>query len=232
MTPGSSLSAHVLEQFLIQSKATHAVASLRLQGAPPRLLGDLRIHGFRPGSVLELSGLRVREAVPAEGTPVTLTVILGEEVLSLESVLLAPLQEAGAPSVLRLAWPTDTARLHPRRDMRVAAPDQAPLRARVDLAGRRLDALLVNLTETGVGLAFRETLLVDLHASIDIDADLPDGAILRCPGEVRHLTVLDGQDYPTRLGVVLHPRADTNLEPMHRFIQARRADRSQTLRHT
>jgi hypothetical protein len=45
---------------------------------------------------------------------------------------------------------------------------------------------------------------------------------------VRHLTYLEGQDYPTRLGVVLQPEADTDLEPMHRFIQERRTDRSHT----
>jgi len=108
----------------------------------------------------------------------------------------------------------------------VAGPDQSPLKVRVTLGDRRLDALLVNLTETGVGLAFEESLLVDLHASVEIDAELPDGAILHCPGEVRHLSILEGQDHPTRLGIVLHPLPDTDLEPIHRFIQARRTDRS------
>ena len=46
----SFLSAHVLEQFLIQARLTRAVASLRLQKANSRLLGDLRIHSFRAGS--------------------------------------------------------------------------------------------------------------------------------------------------------------------------------------
>lgn len=230
MGHASYLSPPVLEQFLIQARLTKAVASLRLRGANTRLLGDLRIHAFRAGSALELSGLSPRDAVPDEGTPVTLTVLLGEQVLTLESILLSPLVDGTGGAVLRLDWPRESARLHPRREMRVAAPEQAPLKASVGLAGRRMDALLVNLTETGVGLAFQETLMVDLHAPVEIDATLPDGAVLHCPGEVRHLTYLEGQDFPTRLGVVLKPGPGIDLEPIHRFIQARRADRSQALR--
>lgn len=226
----STLSAPVLEQFLIQARLTKAVASLRLQGTNSRLLGDLRIHSFRPGSTLELSGLHVRDAMPIEGTSVTLTVLLGEEVVTLDSLLLAPLQDETGDPLLRLDWPRESAQLHRRRDMRVAAPEQAPLKVRVDLGGRTLDALLVNLTETGVGLALDEPLMVDLHAPVVIDAKLPDGSILHCPGEVRHLAYLEGQDYPTRLGVVLHPGPDVDLEPIHRFIQARRTDRSQSFR--
>ncbi|MFN7959383.1 MAG: PilZ domain-containing protein [Holophagaceae bacterium] len=224
------LSPPVLEQFLHQARLTKAVASLRLQDANARLLGDLRIHGFRTGSALELSGLHARDSVPAEGTAVTLTVLLGEEVLTLESLLLPSTQEESAGTLLRLDWPHESARLHRRRDVRVAGPDQAPLNVRIDLGGRQLQALLVNLTETGVGLALKEPLMVDLHAQVDIDAELPDGAVLRCPGEVLHLTYLEGQDYPMRLGVVLQPRPDTDLEPIHRFIQARRTDRSQSFR--
>ncbi len=224
----SFLSAHVLEQFLIQARLTRAVASLRLQKANSRLLGDLRIHSFRAGATLELSGLHARDLVPVEGTPVTLTVLLGDEVLSLESELLAPIQDEGGHTLLHLRWPHEPAHLHRRRDMRVAGPDQSPLKVRVTLGDRTLEALLVNLTETGVGLAFEETLMVDLHAAVEIDAELPDGAILHCPGEVRHLNFLEGQDYPTRLGIVLHPLPGTDLEPIHRFIQARRTDRSHT----
>jgi len=230
MGHASSLSAPVLEQFLIQARLTRAVASLRLQGPTPRLLGDLHIHSYRAGSALDLSGLHARDLVPAEGTPVTLTVLLGEEVLTLESLLLPSLPDDSGNTLLRLAWPHVAARLHPRRDMRVAAPDQAPLRVQVDLAGRHLDAMLVNLTETGVGIALQEVLMVDLHAPVEINAELPDGAVLHCPGEVRHLTYLEGQAYPTRLGIILHPLADADLDPIHRFIQARRTDRSQGFR--
>ena len=222
----STLSAPVLEQFLIQARLTKAVASLRLQGGSSRLLGDLRIHTFRPGSTLELSGLHARDAVPTEGTPVTLTILLGEEVLTLESLLLPSLPDEAGDTLLCLDWPHEPAQLHRRRDMRVAAPEQPPLRVRVGLGGRVLDAMLVNLTETGVGLALEEVLMVDLHAPVDIDAELPDGSVLHCPGEVRHLAYLEGQDFPTRLGVVLLPSPGTDLEPIHRFIQARRTDRS------
>ncbi|HJV49561.1 MAG TPA: PilZ domain-containing protein [Geothrix sp.] len=230
MGHASHLSASVLEQFLIQARLTKAVASLRLQGPNSRLLGDLHILAFRVGAVLELAGLHVRDSVPPGGTPVTLTLLLGEEVLTLESTLLPPATDEAGATLLRLAWPQEPARLHRRRDVRVAAPDQSPLKVRVGLEGQQLDALLVNLTETGVGLAFDKPLIVDLHATVDIDAELPDGALLHCPGEVRHLTYLEGQEYPTRLGVVLQPLPGTDLDSVHRFIQARRTDRSQGFR--
>jgi hypothetical protein len=226
----SLLTASVLEQFLIQARATKAVASLRLQSASARLLGDLRLQAFRPGSTLELSGLHARDSVPSEGMPVTLTILLGDDVLTLESLLLPPTQDPLGNTVLRLDWPHEAARLHHRRDMRFAAPDQSPLKVRVGLGDRQYDALLVNLTETGVGLALEETMLVDLHTTVEIDAELPDGTILCCPAEVKHLTYLEGQDYPTRLGLVLTPAPGTDLEPIHRFIQARRTDRSHTTR--
>ena len=228
MAQESFLSAPVLEQFLLQARFTRAVASLRLQEAHARLLGDLRIHRFRAGVDLELSGLHPRDQVPEEGTSVTLTILLGDEVLSLDATLLEPGLDAGGAVLLRLHWPTAAAHLHRRRDMRVAGPDQSPLKARVTLGTRTLDALVVNLTESGVGLALAESLRVELHDRVDIDATLPDGAHLSCPGEVRHITHLEDQAYPTRLGVVLAPPADMDMEPIHRFIQARRTDRSHT----
>jgi PilZ domain len=226
MSPASTLSAPVLEQFLLQAQFTRAMASLRLHDANARLVGDLHIQGLRPGSSLSLSGLHTRDTVPQVGTLVTLTVLLGDEVLTLESCLQAPVHHADGSTLLILDWPSESAHLHHRRDVRVAGPDQSPLKAKVLLDGRSLDALLVNLTETGVGLALEESLLVELHATVQIDADLPGDIHLSCPGEVRHLTYLEGQPYPTRLGVVLSPLPGTDLEPIHRFIQARRTDRS------
>ena len=74
--------------------------------------------------------------------------------------------------------------------------------------------------------------MVDLHAQVELFAELPDGAVLRCSGEVRHLTYLEGYEYPTRLGLVLRPQGDTELAPIHRFIQTRRTDRSQSFRQS
>jgi hypothetical protein len=232
MGQASFLSPAVLEQFLVQAHLTRAVASLRLRGGNSKLLGDLHIHAHRMDANIELTGLHPRDTIPPEGTPVTLTLLLGDEVLTLESILLSPHKDGGGGTLLRLAWPQEPARRHRRRDVRVAAPEQAPLKAWVDLAGRHLEALLVNLTETGVGLAFKEPLMVELHAAVNIDAELPDGAILRCPGEVRHLSYQEGMDHPTRLGVILHPGPETDLGPIHRFIQARRTDRSHSFRQT
>jgi hypothetical protein len=224
------LTSPVLEQFLVQSRLTKAVTSLRLQGPTSRLLGDLRVQAFRPGVNLELTGLHARDTVPAEGTPVTLTILLGDEVLTLESVLLPPTPDELGNAVLCLEWPQQPARLHHRRDVRVAGPDQSPVKVQVSLDGRHYQALLVNLTETGVGLALEVPLIVELHTVVQIDAELPDGTALRCPAEVRHLNYLEGQDHPTRLGLVLTPAPGTDMEPIHRFIQARRTDRSHTFR--
>ena len=230
MGHASLLNASVLEQFLIQARLTKAVVSLRLHGGGSRLLGDLHLQSFKPGASLALSGLHARDSVPAEGMPVTLTILLGDDVLTLESTLLPPTQDKLGNTVLRLDWPHESARLHHRRDVRVAAPDQSPLKVRVTLGGHQYGALLVNLTETGVGLALEDALMIELHTSVDIDAELPDGTALHCPAEVRHLTYLDGQEFPTRLGLVLTPAPGTDLEPIHRFIQARRTDRSQRFR--
>jgi hypothetical protein len=230
MGHASRLTALVLEQFLIQARLTKAPVSLRLLGAGSRLLGDMRLMTFHPGSSLQLSGLNARDSVPPEGMPVTLTILLGEEVLTLESKLLPAIQDKSGNTIMRLEWPQDSARLHHRRDVRVAAPDQSPLKVQVTLASRRHDALLMNLTETGVGLALQDALMVDLHTLVEIDAELPDGTLLRCPAEVRHLTIIEGQDYPTRLGLVLAPGPDTDIDSVHRFIQVRRTDRSQSIR--
>lgn len=225
MAQDLSLSAPVLEQFLIQARFTKAVASLRLHDEHARLLGDLRVRTFRPGAFIELAGLHPRDQVPPQGTGVTLTVLLGDEVLTLDATLLAPRhRESG--TMLRLEWPREHTALHRRRDMRAAGPDQSPLQASVTVGGRCLEARLVNLTEASVGLAFEESLQVDLHERVEIAATLPDGGSLCCPAEVRHLTYLEGQPFPTRLGVVLTPEPGCDLEPVHRFIQARRTDRS------
>ena len=125
MGHASLLNASVLEQFLIQARLTKAVVSLRLHGAGSRLLGDLHLQSFKPGASLALSGLHARDSVPAEGMPVTLTILLGDDVLTLESTLLPPTQDKLGNTVLRLDWPHESARLHHRRDVRVAAPDHA-----------------------------------------------------------------------------------------------------------
>ena len=87
---------------------------------------------------------------------------------------------------------------------------------------------LLPLAPLPIGHLAMPRLRVELHDRVDIDATLPDGAHLNCPGEVRHITHLEDQAYPTRLGVVLTPPADMDMEPIHRFIQARRTDRSHT----
>lgn len=228
MASGATLTDLALHQLLQEAVDTQAPASLRPEGSP-RLLGDLRLVAFEAGETLDVEGIRPRDQVPATGGPATLSILVGSELLSLDGELLSITPREGGTARLRLGWPQD-ARLHRRADVRVAAPEQAPLRVQVRLGGKSREALLVNLTETGAGLAFPEVFMVDLHTPIEIHATLPGGIPLHCAGEVRHLTILEGQDHPTRLGVVLQPAAEGDLEPMRRFIQARRMDRSQRFR--
>ena len=113
------------------------------------------------------------------------------------------------PYLLYPQYPQQKAHLHRRRDMRVAGPDQSPLKVQVTLGDRKLEALLVNLTETGVGLAFEEAVMVDLHAAVEIDAELPDGAILTAYGRAyRCLPTPDDQIGPPRDIVLVRWRMD------------------------
>ena len=228
MASGATLTELALTQLLQEALETLAPASFRPDGST-RLLGDLHLSALEPGESLTLAGAHRRDRLPAPGTAGVLSILIGQELLSLSLEILSILRCEDGTHQLRLGWPLD-AHLHRRADIRVAAPAQTPLRATVTLGDQRLDALLVNLTETGVGLAFPGVLMVELHAHLELEAMLPGGIPLHCPGEVCHLTVLEGAEYPTRLGVVLHPRAEADLEPMRRFIQARRMDRSQSFR--
>jgi hypothetical protein len=228
MASGATLTDLALNQLLQEALETHAPASFRSDGST-RLLGDLHLAALAPGESLDLAGAHRRDRLPAPGSAGVLSILVGQELLSLAEEVQEILHCEDGTHQVRLGWPLD-AHLHRRADIRVAAPAQAPLQATVMIGNQRLDALLVNLTETGVGLAFPGVLMVDLHAHLELDAMLPGGIPLHCPGEVCHLTVLEGAEYPTRLGVVLHPLAEGDLEPMRRFIQARRMDRSQSFR--
>lgn len=230
MASGATLTDLALRQLLEEALETQAPASLR-PGDSPRLLGDLRLASLVPGEYLDVAGIHRRDRLPAPGSAATLSILLGQEILSLDVELLELAPREGDTALLRLGWPSD-ARLHRRSDVRVAAAAASPLPARVHLGGQDLDALLVNLTETGVGLAFPGTLMVDLHAPLVLDVLLPGGISLSCPGEVRHLTVLEGQAFPTRLGIVLRPDSASDLDAVRRFIQARRTDLSQMFRQS
>ena len=219
-----------LQALLRQAQDRRSPASLRAHGSH-RMLGDLCLRGMEPGEALHLVGAKRRDLLPEVGTAMTLTLILGEEVLSLDAPFLSPLTfEGDMPPILRLGWPREGIQRHPRREMRVAAPQQEPLTARITAEGRVHDGLVLNLTETGLGLALKDPLLLELHAPVAVDTLLPEGTPFRCEGEIRHFTHLEGDAYPTRIGLSIGRASEQDMEQLRTFIQLRRTDRSENLR--
>ena len=98
-----------LETLLREAKNLKASVSLRAMGTN-RMMGDLHLAGLEPGVAMHLMGAKRRDQLPEEGTMVALSIILGDQVVSLDSPLLAPLEavegDTMIPPVLRIAWPT------------------------------------------------------------------------------------------------------------------------------
>lgn len=228
------LSDAELAQALAQAQEIRAAASLRATGSA-RMLGDLQLRALEPGVALRLSGLKHRDAYPAEGTPVTLTLLLPEEVLRFEAPMLSPmLPREGDPHLppqLRVGWPQAGVVVARRRDLRVAATGQEPLPALVTTGGRIHKGLLLNLTETGLGLALEDLVHLDPGGRVTVSTTLPEGGKFHCEGEMRHATTLEGDPHPTRLGLLITAMSPENQERLHAFIQLRRTDRSESLRH-
>ena len=219
-----------LQALLRSAQDLRSPASLRAHGSH-RMLGDLCLRGMEPGEALHLVGAKRRDQLPDVGTPMTLTLLLGEDVVSLDAPFLSPLTfEGDMPPILRLGWPQEGIQRHPRREMRVAAPQQNPLTARILVEGKAHDGLLLNLTETGLGLALRDALLMELHARVRVDTVLPEGTPFGCEGEIRHFTHLEGDAYPTRIGLSIAQATERDMERLRTFIQLRRTDRSESLR--
>jgi c-di-GMP-binding flagellar brake protein YcgR len=225
------LSDHDIQTLLLSAQDQHAPASLRAHGSH-RMLGDLQVKGLEPGTALLIAGAKRRDLLPEAGTHMTLTLLMGDDVVSFDTPFLAPLETGSdlAP-ILRVGWPSEGIQRHPRRQIRVAAPQQVPLEAKVRLDRRELPGLLLNLTEAGLGLAVKEVLLLEFHTQVDVETALPDGSPFHCEGEVRHFTHLEDDAYPTRFGLSILKATETDLENLRTFIQLRRTDRSETLRH-
>ena len=235
MDQNNDLSGPELEALLFRAKEDCAYASIRAIGSP-RMLGDLQVRGLEPGKAIQLMGVKRREQFPPPGTEVILSILLGDEVISSRTSLLEPIIFAEGdtmfPPVLRLAWPSQAIQTHRRHDVRVATPDLPPLQATVEIAGQRIKAHLLNLTETGMGLGFSQRLAVPLKTVVEVETRLPGGGLLRAPGEVRHAEMVENEPLPMRLGLVLGLMTDQVRDALHRFIQARRMDRSEELRRT
>lgn len=226
------LSDSDLQSLLQAAQDQHAAASLRAHGSH-RMLGDLHLRGMEPGEALHIVGAKRRDQLPETGTHMTLTLLLGDDVVSFETPFLSPLEvDADMAPILRVGWPSEGIHRHPRRQVRVAAPQQTPLAAQVKVDRKEVPGLLLNLTEAGLGLALKEELLLEFHTQVEVTTCLPDGAPFRCSGEVRHFTHLEGDGYPTRLGITILKATEEDLENLRTFIQLRRTDRSDSLRHT
>jgi hypothetical protein len=222
-----------LDIFFNRVKDSRCSASLRVDGTS-RMLGQLLVRGLESGVAIQLGGLKVRDRLPAAGTVVSLNFLLDDEVVSLRTVMMEPLaapEGRQRPRVLRVAWPTQPLECHHRDDLRVAAPELPPLGATLVFRGRRLEAKLVNLTETGMGLALREVLPVLLQEGVEVETLLPGGLPLLLEGDVRHWEELEAEDpLPFRVGLVLRGIRPEVREALRRMIQARRIIRSEGLR--
>ncbi len=222
-----------IETMLREAKALRASVSLRAQGTN-RIMGDLKFSGVEPGVALHVSGAKRRDQLPVEGTAVTLSIILGDQVVTLDSTVAAPLVASEGdtmfPPVLRIAWPTQGLELKRRRDMRVAAADQTPLVGTLRTSEQAWEVKVLNLTETGMGLALPDNANLPLRQRVVVETTLPNGAFFSTHGEIRHLMHMEGDTLPTRVGVVFWGLPGEGHEALRRFIQDRRTDRSESLR--
>ena len=223
---------NLLETILDKARAAGASTSLRVEGAV-RMLGHLHVRSFVPGVVIQLEGAKLRDVLPPSGTAVTLTLILDQEVITLRTRLLEPFLSAREPKlapVLQAAWPTEPLEIHPRREVRVATPDLPPLEATIRWQGQHLEAKLLNLTDMGMGLGFKDLLSFQYHDLVEVVTCLPGSTLLTVNGDVRHAEALAGDELPTRVGLVLVDLPPETRETLQSFIQARRMDRSFSLR--
>lgn len=222
-----------LGTLLRRAHLVKAPTSLRAEGSN-RVLGDLQLRGLEPGTALHLLGAKRRDQLPEAGTVVTLSILLGEEVLSVRSTLLEPLVASEGdtlfPPVLRVAWPSEAVSFHHRQAVRVAAPDQAPLEAVVRGGGHEERGRILNLTDSGLGLGLDPVSWIGVGTTLEVDTVLPGIGPMRFSGEVLHATVLVEGEFPLRAGLRFRGLPAGDLEDLRRFIQSRRTDRSEGFR--
>jgi hypothetical protein len=222
-----------LEDLLRKAIDTRAPATLRIEGGN-RIFGDLRLASMRSGVDLQLVGAKRRDQLPTPGAKAALSLVMGTEVLSAPALVLEPLTAPEGdtlfPPVVRLSWPGPEIGFHHRKDMRVAAPRQTPLLAELEANGGVWQARILNLTETGLGLGLDQPLSLEPHSIVEVRTELPGAGALRAVGEIRHITLLDDEALPTRIGLVIRDASPEDLDALNRFVQMRRADRSETMR--
>lgn len=222
-----------LESLLHRVRNGQCAASLRVDGTS-RMLGQLLVRAVESGVAIQLGGIKQRDRLPPAGSAVTLSFLLDHDVVSLRTTLLEPLNAGPGnrqqPRVLRAAWPTLPLEWHRREEVRVATPELPPLDATLTVRGMRIQAQLLNLTETGVGLGLKKAPPVPLAGEVEVDTVLPGGVELHLVGDVRHSGRLDGDPLPLRVGLVLRPLPAEVRETLRRMMQARGIIRSEEIR--
>ncbi len=233
MTQNREMTETEFEALLRRAVQTSAQASIRAVGSP-RMLGNLQVRGREPGKAVHLTGAKHRDQIILPGSDVVLSILLGDEIITAETVLLdsiiSNVGDTVFPPILRAAWPPKKLEIHRRGDVRVAGPDLPPLKAVLFQKGRRIEAHLLNLTETGMGLALPAPLELELGADVEVEAHLPNGELIRATAEVRHAESIDDDDVPMRVGLVLGSMSDEVRETLRSFIQARRTGLSDDFR--
>ena len=116
MTPSELNAQDELFVTLLRSaQESHATVSIRPFGGV-RIQGDLQVKGLEPGLAIHLGGLKRRDQVDPKGTAVAVTILVGEEVLTFRTQLLAPIIATEGdtlfPPVLRVAWPSQGIQIH------------------------------------------------------------------------------------------------------------------------
>lgn len=218
-----------LEVLLKRALASRSSASLRVEGSV-RMLGQLRVEELEPGSAIGLLGAKHRDYLPPAGTRVTLSLIMGAEAVTFRTVMLEPLEDPRNPPMLRTAWPNPAVEFHKREEVRVANPALPPLVATLIHQGQRVEAKLLNLTETGMGLGLASIATFLPFEQVEVETCLPGGTVFRAKGLVRHFEFLADDVMPTRLGLVLTMLPADIRDSLKSLIQARRMYYSKDIR--
>jgi hypothetical protein len=224
-----TLNPSEMTTLLDQAMAMRASASLRAHDSV-RMLGQLHVCSFQAGAAICLEGAKHRDYLPPDGTEVTLSIVMGDLAISCPTRMIASEECGGNPPLLRTAWPEQPLEFHKREEVRVATPALPPLEGILLRAGQRLPVKLINLTETGMGLGLGTLASFQPLERVEVETHLPGGASFRAVGEVRHFETLEGDELPTRVGLVLVDLPAAIQDSLRSLIQARRMYLSQDLR--
>lgn len=224
MHPAPATDPNLLEDLLRRACAMGASATLRQVGSG-RILGDLQVVDLEPSGAVVLRWDNGRERAPEVGAEVTLSLVVEEEVHTLRAAVL----EAVQPH-LRVSWPVELLATGPRARLRVAAPDQSPLEARICQGEACRSAELQHLTESGMVLSVDCLPEAQAGDEVMVETTLPGGRSVAFACRVQAILPGEGLRHPLRLDLRFERLPEDVREGLQRFIQARRADRSELLR--